>query len=123
MVLKDKTKNQVNVIYPYRGEYGVWAFDDPEVDLDGEPFVGPINQMIDMLTQGGSRCTAYISKSPLPQADAVLEKVEPERDMPWTSEGWYKLQGTEVVGWLCPALLKYFDGYPEEIYVKIDNVA
>jgi hypothetical protein len=68
----DKTQNQVNVIFPTRNEHGVWAFDDAEVGLRQEPFIGEINDMIDMFVNGATKCTIYISKDPIPDAQVHL---------------------------------------------------
>jgi len=125
--LKDKTKNQINVLHPYRDQYGIWKFDDAEVELQAEPFVGDINRMIDMYANGKKQITVYISKDPMPQETLVLEKATaatyPDMDVTEAdvlNEGWYKLKGTDIVGWLCPATLKYFEGYPDEIHVKFE---
>lgn len=131
VVLKDKTKNQVNVLHPYRGKYGVWAFDDAEVGLQAEPFVGSINDMIDMFANGQEQITVFISADPIGDETLVLEKTKSpgrkaikdlieveEGDEDIMDNGWYKLKGTNVVGWLCPATLKYFEDYPKEIHVK-----
>lgn len=120
-ILKNKTNNQVNVIHPYRSKNGIWAFDDEEVGLEGEPFVGEINTMIDILTSGANGCTVYLSKDTLPSETGVLTK-QPFNDETLLDEGWYGLKGTEMKGWLCPALLKYFSSYPDEIHFKIENV-
>lgn len=112
-VLKDKTTNVINVIYPYRNKYGVWAFDDEEVGLQGEPFVGSINDMIDMYANGKKQVTVYISSQPIADQTLKLNRVE-------EGEGFYELDGTEIVGWLCPATLKYFPNYPKNIYARIN---
>lgn len=132
--LKDKTKNQVNVIYPRRTKYGVWVFDDPEVDLQAEPFVGDINKMIDMYANGKKKVIAYISREEIAGETLVLDRVKVKTvvkpkdveiekgDEHILEDGWYQLRGTEEVGWLCPATLKYFDKYPKEIHVKIESI-
>ena len=33
---------------------------------------------------------------------------------------WYEANEPEGEGWLCPALFRYFDEAPEEIYVKAE---
>lgn len=114
LTLVDKTKNQVNVLYPYRSTYGVWAFDDEQVGLHGEPFVGEINTMIDMFTNGDTKAIFYISHSPIADQTLSLTKVD--------NDGNYQLDGTEIVGWLCPATFKYFEGYPEKIYARIERL-
>lgn len=112
--LVDKTKNQVNVLYPYRSSFGVWAFDDAEVGLQGEPFVGAINTMIDMFTGGDTKAIFYISHSPIGEQTLSLTKED--------DNGHYSLDGTDIVGWLCPATFKYFEGYPEKIYARIERL-
>jgi hypothetical protein len=114
--LVDKTGNQVNVIFPRRTHYGVWVFTDPEVDLLDEPFVGEINTMIDMLVGGDKECVAYISHSPLPNQSVHLVK---RKDL---GVGWYEMEGTGIAGWLCPATLKYFKDYPDDLYARIEKV-
>ena len=32
---------------------------------------------------------------------------------------WYKWEERNMEGWLCPALFKYFEAAPKEIYVKV----
>lgn len=113
--LKDKTKNQVNVIYPYRNKYGIWAFDDEETGLDGEVFVGDINTMIDMYAQGKKEVIVYISSEPIEGQTLQLNRLKEH-------EGNYQLEGTNVVGWLCPATLKYFSNYPKNIYARIQTI-
>jgi hypothetical protein len=34
---------------------------------------------------------------------------------------WYRSDEPEAEGWLCPALFRYFDDAPEEIYVKAES--
>ena len=33
---------------------------------------------------------------------------------------WYRWEKRRAEGWLCPALLKYFDKAPEKIYVRFE---
>ncbi len=119
---KDKTGNQINTIYPYRTQAG-WAFDDSEVALQGEPFIAGIPEIIDSIVGDKDKFTAHISHSPIPNFTGHLKKLS-EKDiqqggfMPET--GWYELEGTNMIGWLCPATLKYFKDYPDSIYFKIE---
>lgn len=121
--LVDKTGNQINTIYPYRTKTG-WAFDDEDVDLKAEPFIAGIPQIIDSIVGDSDEFTAHISHSIIPDFTGHLMKLD-EKEM--KSEGcvpdtgWYKLEGTEQIGWLCPATLKYFKDYPDSIYFKIQN--
>lgn len=120
--LKDKTQNQINVIYPYRTKSG-WSFDDLEVGLMGEPFVCNIPQIIDsIIGRRRRKFTAYISKSVIPEYTGCLRKINNmELELKGLQGvGWYKLDGTDMIGWLCPATLKYFRDYPDNLYFKIE---
>jgi len=121
-MLLDKTGNQINTIYPYRTKGG-WAFDDEEVGLKTEPFIAGIPEIIDSIVGKRDNFTAHISASVLPNYTGHLIKVPPEEmndDYKGPSTGWYMLEGTEMIGWLCPATLKYFKDYPDSIYFKIE---
>jgi hypothetical protein len=58
---------------------------------------------------------AFISKDPIPGYNYRLINISIEK-----GSGWYRMVGTDMEGWLCPATLKYFEDYPENIYVKIE---
>jgi hypothetical protein len=110
--------NAINLIIPYRYE-GVWVFDDPRVGLDKEPFVSGADTVIDALVadipdaEKGFRL--LFSAAPFPGFTAKLE---------WRREeyggNWYFSPDFTLEGWLCPALLKYFETAPREIYVKAE---
>jgi len=109
----DKTQNTVNVLFPYRTKYGVWCFDDEQLGIVGEPFVGDINTMIDIHAQGSENLIINISSQPIPGSTLSLTKRE---DL---GQGFYQLDGTEITGWLCPCFLNYFPDYVEKVYAKI----
>lgn len=111
-----KAHNTVNILHLYRTESGVWCFDDKDLDIVGEPFVGTINDMIDMYVDGATRADVWISSSPLPDYTVKLNKIEKGL------EGTYELDGFEIVGWLCPCTLQYFPSYPENIYAIIKPI-
>jgi len=111
-------RNQIQVIAPYWLEsVQTWVFDDDRVELVEEPFVSGIPAMIDDLVadipdaQNGFRL--MFSASPFPGHQRKLE---------WMREklggNWYRLG--EFEGWLCPALLRYFESAPAELYVKAE---
>ncbi len=120
----DKTKNQINVIYPYRTQGGTWVYDDPDIPVYAEAFVMGSSELIDMLV--GEDCNkfiAYISSSPLPKSTVILDNIDDkvENDMGDISiEGWYQMRGTQHKNWLCNHLNDYFyPPYPKTIYVSI----
>lgn len=112
----NKTKNQVNVLYPTRNEWGIWSFDDKDLDIVGEPFVGQINTMIDMLIPGETQCLIYCSKDPIPDYNISLTKRGE------LGEGMYEMDKTGIVGWLCPCFLQFFPYYTEKVYAKIEKL-
>ena len=115
MNLKDKTKNQINVLHIFK-ENGVWMFNDEEIGLFKEPFVSSMGDIIEMFVDGRDKFKAFISHSPIHQGTLILQRIEDGMD------GLYRIYDNDpssVIGWLCPALLKYFEYYPKFIYVKI----
>ncbi len=110
--------NSIFLIVPYRYA-GSWVFDDPRVGLDKEPFVSGADTMIDRLVAGipdaekGFRL--LFSAAPFPGYAVRLE---------WRREeyggNWYYSARFSMEGWLCPALFKYFEEAPREIYVKAE---
>lgn len=110
--------NAINLIIPYRYER-MWVFDDPRVGLDKEPFVSGADNMIDVLVgdipnaEKGFRM--LFAASPFPGYAVKLERRREEH-----GGNWYYSPKFEMEGWLCPALFKYFDKAPAEIYVKAE---
>lgn len=112
--------NQIMVITPYwLPEAGTWVFDDPAIDLVREPFVEGVPEMIDDLVaeipdaRNGFRL--LFSPSPFP---GYQEKLARRREE--FGGWWYAVDEPEIEGWLCPALFRYFEEAPEEIYVKAE---
>jgi hypothetical protein len=112
--------NQIMVIAPYWLEAaGTWVFDDPATELRQEPFVEGIPEMIDDLVadipnaRNGFRL--LFSAAQFPGWQRRLTRLRQELDG-W----WYASDEPEAEGWLCPALFRYFEGAPEEIYVKAE---
>ncbi len=110
--------NALSVLFPYKYE-GMWVFDDPTVGLVREPFVFGIDEMITRLTgsiPGAEKGFRLIySSAPFPGYAAKLE---------WRREeyggNWYYCPQFEIEGWLCPALFKYFDKAPSELFAKAE---
>jgi hypothetical protein len=114
-------KNSIFVIKPYKWE-GMWVFDDPNVGLVKEPFVGGADTMIDRATaqiQNADRgFIAVFSAGYFPDAQIVLE---------WAREDGggnvYRWAEKEMEGWLCPALLKYFEKAPQKLHIQVKAAA
>ena len=113
--------NALNVIFPYKWE-GMWVFDDEAAGLDKEPFVEGIDTIIDHVLamkelhnpEAGFRL--IFSAGQFPRYDVKFD---------WVREGeggnWYKSEEFQMEGWLCPALLEYFDEAPAQIYARFED--
>jgi hypothetical protein len=99
--------NVLSVIFPYRLE-GVWVFDDAVAGLVREPFISGTDNILDVLTEN------------IPDAARGFKIIFSARPFPgytarfvWTRAeyggNWYRWPKREMEGWLCPALLKYFE--------------
>ena len=110
--------NALMVIFPYRHK-GMWVFDDEDVGLRKEPFVSGADTIIDHavdtlgIQNARKGFRLVFSANPFPDYHLKLD---------WLREGdggnWYASEQFEMEGWLCPALLKYFDKAPAEIYAR-----
>ncbi len=109
--------NVINIISPYRC-HGMWVFDDPKVGLVQEPFVGGADTLIDEATahiaNAASGFVMVFSEHPFPGSNFHLT--------------WQQQSGSGNIyfspdfgkeGWLCPALLRYFEQPPKDIYIQI----
>lgn len=109
--------NTINVIAPYK-YHGMWVFDDPRVGLLQEPFVSGADAMIDRVVESipdaEQGFTMIFSGEPFPGHQFRLEWRR--ADM---GGNWYYTPDFDLEGWLCPALLRYFDAAPKEIYVQV----
>jgi hypothetical protein len=110
--------NSMNLIVPYRHE-GMWVFDDARVGLDKEPFVSGADTMIDVLVaeipNAHKGFRLLFSATPFPGYKVKLEWLREEN-----GGNWYFSPDFQMEGWLCPALFKYFETAPKEIYVKAE---
>ncbi|MSR31199.1 MAG: hypothetical protein EXR99_06785 [Gemmataceae bacterium] len=111
-------KNQIQVIAPF-WLHGTWVFDDPTTGLVQEPFVNGIPEMINDLVadipdaRQGFRM--LFSSGSFPGFQKKLEWVREEM-----GGNWYRTDQPPGEGWLCPALFRYFDAAPQELYVKAE---
>jgi hypothetical protein len=109
--------NQICVIKPYKWN-GMWVFDDERVGLLKEPFVAGADTLIDVavaaygVPRAEEGFLLVFSGDPFPTAQFQLEWRRAE-----TGGNVYGWNGRE--GWLCPALLKYFEKPPATIHVEV----
>ena len=108
--------NAISVLFPYRYE-GMWVFDDPDVGLRREPFVLGIDEMITRLTahipDADRGFRLLFSAAPFPGYTVQLEWRREE-----SGGNWYFCRQLGIEGWLCPALFKYFDRAPAQLYAR-----
>ena len=108
--------NAIIAIHPYKHS-GLWVFDDPKKGLVQEPFVSGADEIIERMVQGipgaHSGFTLLFSAAPFPGHQSMLEWRR--SDM---GGNWYYSAELGIEGWLCPALLKYFEAAPERIYAQ-----
>ena len=111
--------NSILFVSPYRYD-GQWVFDDPHVGLHREPFVSGIDTIIDHLVKDipnaeeGFRM--LFSAGPFPGYMARIIRQREEY-----GGNWYLWPEQGVEGWLCPALFKYFEQAPDNIYVRVEE--
>jgi hypothetical protein len=110
------SRNVLNTIRPY-WDGTTWVFDDPQRGLVREPFVAGTPEIIDRaLERAGAPprrpFSAVFSDREFPGWQIMLERGRED-----SGGAWYRWNGME--GWLCPALLRYFDAAPERIYCQI----
>jgi len=120
--------NAINVIYP---EYhnGIWVFTDESKELVNEPFVGATNSVISLIANvagvlNNDKFRLLFSSISFPEYQHVVTHIENKVS---DFGDWYdfEIYLDEVFSyqfWLCPALLKYFDTAPDEIYIKCESL-
>ena len=114
--VKESMTNSIMTIYPYKYQ-GVWVFDDDIVGLIREPFVSGADDIIDKMTldypNAEQGFCLIFSQIPFPGHQLELT---------WSREeaggNWYYSKMLDMEGWLCPALFKYFDSTPPNIYAQ-----
>jgi hypothetical protein len=108
--------NSIIAIHPYMTE-GIWVFDDPKVGLVQEPFVSGTDTSIERMSAGITHAqngfTLLFSVGAFPGYQLELSWVR--ADM---SGNWYRSEALGMEGWLCPALLKYFEAPPQKLFAQ-----
>lgn len=111
--------NAISILFPYKYE-GAWVFDDAEVGLHREPFVFGIDKIIDRLVadipNADKGFKLLFSTTPFPRHSIKLEWSHPD-----CGGNWYKCPQFNMLGWLCPALYKYYSVAPKEIYIHAET--
>jgi hypothetical protein len=112
--------NAITAIYPYKHS-GLWVFDDERVGLDKEPFISGADVLIDRaleakgIRDGDKGFRLLFSGSQFPGYDFKLT---------WVRQGdggnWYYSLDFRMEGWLCPALFRYFEITPMELFAKFE---
>jgi len=110
--------NVINVIELYKKD-GFWCFDDSSTGLKAEPFMTTATHFIDiMLNKIGKRSAkkpvAVFSKTPFPEHQFTIERVCDDG----VGGTFYSYGGIHEL-WLCPALLKYFETAPSQIFIQV----
>ncbi|MEJ2527940.1 MAG: hypothetical protein P8Y49_07690 [Sulfurovaceae bacterium] len=113
--------NSINVIKPYK-YLTMWVFDDERVGLEQEPFVSGADEIIDLMVKdipdADNGFILVFSDTPFPGHQAKFE---------WRREdsggNWYYVAELDREGWLCPALFKYFEKAPQELYAQFKQNA
>jgi hypothetical protein len=109
--------NTINVIAPYK-YLGMWVFDDERVGLVQEPFVGGADVIIDRTVEGIPNAEAgfimLFSAAPFPGHQFCLSWRRADG-----GGNYYYSEAHGLEGWLCPALLKYFDTAPGRLYFQV----
>ena len=114
-------KNTLFVIAPYRYS-GMWVVDDPTTGLVREPFVSGIDTIIDRVVEDQRIVDAengfmlIFSAQPFPGHTVKLEWRRSEY-----GGNWYFCPQLKIEGWLCPALFRYFETAPLELYARAES--
>ena len=100
----------------------MWVFDDESVGLVKEPFVAGTDVIIDKVLElkniqdADKGFKLLFSAGEFPNYDIVFD---------WVREGdggnWYQSNTLGMEGWLCPALMQYFDSAPKIIYARFEQ--
>ncbi len=110
--------NALMVIAPYRYN-GTWVFDDEAVGLRREPFVAGVPAMIDALVKdiprAGDGFRLTFSANPFPGYQKHLKWVRGD-----ALGNYYKLDDPPMEGWICPAMFRYYQAPPRNLYVRAE---
>ncbi|QDT92786.1 DUF6717 family protein [Gimesia algae] len=111
-------QNAIMVIAPYRHQ-GTWVFDDSSAGLVQEPFVAGVPEMIDVIVKdipdADKGFRLLFSANPFPQYQKKLVWLRGDG-----GGNYYRFSDSDMEGWICPAMFKYYETAPQELYVKAE---
>ena len=117
--MNKKKQTQVQVISPYWDTPSqCWVFDDERHGLVKEAFVMGASEMISDVVrdvpdaEDGFRL--LFSHEAIPGAQRRLERLRED-----CGGWWYRCEGVGDC-WLCPALFRYFDEAPQNLFVRAE---
>ena len=108
--------NSLLAVNPYKKD-GLWAIDDELRELTREPLVLGIDSMLDYWDKklnANNKLKVVFSNNAFPKYNFHLEWLREE-----SGGNWYYSKDLKEEGWLCPALYKYFEIAPKEIFMNI----
>jgi hypothetical protein len=93
------------------------VFDDPEFGLVEEPLILGMTEMIDAIIGPADHAVVQFTPGARKLEHTLIRKEAHEDGY------YYRLEGTDLRGWLCPATLHYFPGgHPDSISLSIARV-
>lgn len=111
--------NSLFVLKPYYDkEKESWVFDDEERGLKKEALVLGADKLCQALYDKYGDFSASFSAGYIPDSDFVLNRVSESSHEFGT---WYEEEATKQEAWLCPALFKFFDEAPDNIYLRVNR--
>jgi hypothetical protein len=118
----NETEPRVLTLYPYLLNRSCWVFDDERTGLKEEAFVAGMSEMISRivgnkgLAAAGRGFAMTFSDVPFAGHDVEVRWLRADPG----GGNWYAgdVAGLTMEGWLCPALLLYFEEPPPRIFVR-----
>ena len=118
------SERRVLTLHPYLLDDSCWVFDDARTGLKEEAFVLGMTEMISRVVEA-KRIPHATRGFTMTFADEPFDGHDVELEWLRAGEGsgnWYAgtVAGSRMEGWLCPALLLYFEQAPRRIFVRCD---
>ena len=103
--------------------HGMWVFSDADHEINSEPFVDGMDVILDHVSGRIPRTVDSVASVWFSFSDLALFDADDSyvlvREEPMQGGYYYRLEGTDLRGWICPVALKYFPTHPERIYFMI----